>query len=104
MHEAEPLLDVAFSSSANSEYVQKNTKMDPLSIITGTTGTVSFAITSAVILNNFINSILDAPADIAAIARDVDALTKILDTLQGWLEKDVIRPSAAKSLSGSLNA
>ena len=78
--------------------------MDPLSIITGTTGTVSFAIASATMLNNFINSILDAPADIAAIARDVDALSKILNTLQGWLEKDVIRPSAARSLSESLNA
>jgi Fungal N-terminal domain of STAND proteins len=78
--------------------------MDPLSIIAGTTGTVSFAIASAAMLNNFINSILDAPADIAEIARDVDALSKILNTLQGWLEKDVIRPSAARSLSESLNA
>lgn len=78
--------------------------MDPLSVIAGTTGTVAFAITSATMLNDFISSILDAPADIAAIARDVNALTKILDTLQGWLEKDVIRPAAARSLSGSLNA
>jgi hypothetical protein len=77
--------------------------MDPLSIIAGTTGTVAFCITSAIMLNDFISSILDAPADIAAIAQDVDALTKILYTLQGWLEKDVIRPSAARSLSGSLN-
>jgi hypothetical protein len=77
--------------------------MDPLSVIAGTTGTVAFAITSAIMLKDFISSILDAPADIAAIARDVEALTKILDTLRGWLEKDVIRPSAARSLSESLN-
>jgi hypothetical protein len=65
---------------------------------------VAFAITSAIMLNDFISIILDTPADIAAIARDVEALTKILDTLQGWLEKDVMRPAAARSLSGSLNA
>jgi hypothetical protein len=61
--------------------------MHPLSIIAGTTGTVSFAIASAAMLNNFISSILDAPTDIAAIARDVDALDKILNTLQGWLKR-----------------
>lgn len=72
--------------------------MDPLSVIAGTTGTVAFAITSAIMLNDFISSILDTPADIAAIARDVEALTKILDTLQGWLEKDVMRPAAAMLL------
>ena len=78
--------------------------MDPLSIIAGTTGTVAFAITSAAMLNNFIKNILDAPADIAAIGADVNALTKILNTLQGWLEKDVIRPSAAESLVPALNS
>ena len=77
--------------------------MDPLSVIAGTTGTVAFAITSAMMLNNFVASIIDAPADITAIASDAQALIKILDTLQGWLEKDVIRPAAARSLSGSLN-
>lgn len=64
---------------------------------------MAFAITSAMRLNDFISSILDAPADIATIARDVEALTKILDILQGWLEKDAIRPAAARSLSRSLN-
>lgn len=78
--------------------------MDPLSIIAGTTGTVAFALQAAYTLYDLVNNIEDAPSEVATIARDAEALSRILSTLEGWLDMEVIRPEAAQSLTAPLNA
>lgn len=78
--------------------------MDPLSIIAGSTGTVAFALQVAYTLYDLVNNIDHAPSEVATIAGDAEALSKILSTLEGWLDMGVIRPEAAQSLTAPLNA
>jgi hypothetical protein len=53
---------------------------------------------------DFIRNIRDAPTDVSTIAKDAEALKRILRTLNEWMEREILRPTAADLLEESLNS
>jgi hypothetical protein len=66
---------------------------DPLSVTAGIVGVVGFALHSAKRLHDFIDSLRDAPHDIAAISKDLKALYEVLGILAG-MQHELARNAA----------
>jgi hypothetical protein len=70
----------------------------------GIIGILAATVQAARVLRDFSIEVRDATADAIAIGEDAQALSGILTTLQKWLLTGAIKPAAAASLIGTLNA
>jgi len=71
---------------------------DPLSIAAGVTGLLGFALHGSRRMVEFIESIRDAPKDIAAISADLKALYEVLASLAGMQDQFDRNPTMSSYL------
>jgi hypothetical protein len=72
--------------------------MDPLSIIAGVTGTVTFGVQASRKLMTLQTPSRRASEEVRSVSQDVEALSKLLAALGGYLKDDVIYPAAVANL------
>ena len=81
----------------------RSSKMDPISIIASTAGTVGFALRTSRMLYELVDGTLDAPKEVFAVSREAKAFASVLTSLQSLIQDGTLREEGVISLQVPLD-